>query len=93
MKPNKETYFTMTAHEFDELVKDTYGHNFELLADQELYDCHKVAYLDGYTSEYDDLALLDFIQTGKYSWFFYTIANDMVRNWVLPKGEYLIDCT
>ena len=93
MKPNKETYFTITASEFDALVEREFGHEFQLLADQEKYDCHLVANLDGKVDEWDEIGLLKFIQTGRYGWQFYAIANALVRQCVLPAGEYLIDCT
>ena len=90
----EKTYIEMEYRELDELIKKTYGHEYEFVCYEELGNgvdksfTVKAEILDGWAQ-----ADLDgFIATGKIGrWRTHTLLTDMVNRGILKPGNYLIE--
>lgn len=95
MKPK---YTITTTHrmdydDFDKLVKSTYGKDFEVVADQECGNDESLSFtgVRGEMDEYDLEDLQKFQNTGRYCFLGSRIMEDLVRQGILPAGDWLID--
>ena len=90
----KKTFIEMDYGELEDLIKKTYGHTYEFVAEEELMnDVDKTYSLTAKTplDEWEAKDMEEFKLTGKTKgWRTNTIMQDMINNDVLEPGEYLI---
>lgn len=85
------TYTEMDYCEFEQLVKTTYGHDYEFPEDIECGNDSEHTYeVTGELDEWDRQKLQEFVQSGKYLYLAPRLLNDLVARGKLPKGRYLI---
>jgi len=87
---------TKTVHEvsysdLEELIKQTYGQEFSVPADQEIGNDSSINY-DNMTkgNDYDREAVMDFAATGQHEYILAEILQDLVEQDLIPEGNYLI---
>ncbi len=90
----KEEFWTVSYHELDELVKETYGHDFEVVAALELSNdsCAEVRVdKEQERDEWTQRQWTEWIEDGEYSYGTTgQILNDLCRQEIIPEGRYLI---
>lgn len=85
-------YHVMTDREFDDIVKKTYGHEYNFVADNECINDSEHAFnrVAGNLHTYDLEELEKFRETGHSFMITHTLLNDMVKNGIIPSGDYLV---
>lgn len=94
LKTTTKTVHYVDYNDFDNKVKEIYGHDFEIIVDEECSnDCNlssgniTISKLDGY-----DLGRLGkFLLDGREKWMWRILLKDMVNNGHAPEGEYIIN--
>ena len=92
----KEEFWTMDYCDFDSLVKKVYGHDFEIVAAQELNNdsCAEFTVAKRQMPEDDEWAKKgwhEWKEEGKYEWGTTSqIFDDLCFNGFIPEGRYLI---
>ncbi len=86
------TYQVMSDSEFNELVKHTYGHEYNFAMDNECGNDsqHTFNKINGVQESYDIEDLEKFKKTGNSFMITRVLLNDMVNKNILPVGNYLI---
>ena len=83
----------MNYDDFDRIVQEVYGCDFELVADQELHNdmSWTASSINGEPDPYDELKI-EALKSGKnVTWVAYAVLEDLVKNNYLPAGDYVID--
>lgn len=86
---------SISYSDFEKLVQSTYNvKDYSFACDAETgndttvsVNCSKSTSLD----EFDKKVLETFKQSGKYSFIYSVLIQDMINNDVIPKGDYLIN--
>jgi hypothetical protein len=92
LKMTTVTRHEVDWHDFNDLVTETYGHEYEFAADVTCGNDSDHAYtvkkepLD----EYHQKRLDEFKATGKYGYLIGTLLTDLVNRELIPEGNYLI---
>ena len=102
-KFDRETINRINDYDFDELVKEVYGHDIEVMANEEhLYESSIEFDIDGDVSDYYEPDLAIFVKNGwcdsKSGILFkdgvyprtHVLLNDMCRRGLIDKGNYTI---
>ena len=87
-----QTIFKVDVWDFDNFIKEVYGHEFSLQADQEFHNDDLVEFILGREelSEYDQETLDIFKSTGRGTYLTYILLQDLVNNSMIDKGRYVI---
>ena len=93
MKLVTEPYYNLDCYEFNDLVKKTYGHQYDFIADMECGNdtSHTFKMKKEPLFDFDKDDLAEFIKTGRYSYLYHTIFQDLVNRDILPEGNYIIE--
>jgi hypothetical protein len=85
-------HFVVDGSDLEELIRETYGHSYELTADMECRNDSEYEYMlkKKELNEYQKKDLAKFIQTGEYYFIWNTLLQDMVNRSILDEGNYLI---
>ncbi len=89
-----KTIHEMDYSDFDRLVTEVYGHEFEITAAQELGNdsAWTGEGRKGYNEKYNLTHYVEkFKKTGDYGYITSSILNDLVDQGYLPEGEYVIE--
>lgn len=95
----KVEYCEMEWYDFEGLVKEVYGYEYEFIADKECDNDSDHAFNNitkkpfdpgNVLDQYDIKQLENFKQTGKYCGIYYILLRDLVNNDKLPEGNFLI---
>lgn len=94
----KKSGFFIDYHDFDQMVEETYGQSFEIVACDELNNYMVKPYrdIDGTLDKGDADNIVRFQKTGDYGISFgavhaRSILNDMVKRGILEPGDYYIE--
>lgn len=83
----------MNYNDFDAIIKEEYGQNYELIADEECNNYSSKTYsVEKEELDKGDLDSLNkFISTGRGLYLSRILLQDLVNKELLPEGEYSID--
>jgi hypothetical protein len=82
----------MDYDDFERIVKEVYGHEFSLVAAEELgNDQSWTASVKKGDSRFFVAAIQNFKKTGDYQYKAAAILHDLVERDYLPEGDYVID--
>ena len=88
----KMEVFKVDYSEIENLVEKVYGHSFNFHADEEMgSDSYRLYNVNGEVNESAEKALKEFKETGYNQFITRTLLNDMCRQGVIEKGNYLVD--
>ena len=80
--------------DLENLIEETYGHPFEIVADQECGNhVLNTSVNQGEISSYHMKSFENWKETGKGNFVFHTILKDMCNRELIPEGEYNVDVT
>lgn len=94
LKTTTKTVHYVDYNDFDNKVKEIYGHDFEIIADAECSNDSNLSsgrMVKRELDEYEAGRLAKFILTGKEGWIWQAILQDMVNSNHAPEGEYIIN--
>ena len=88
---NKKIVIEMKYDELEDMVKETWGHDWEFVSDQECSNdsSHEFS-VDGEIDEWGQKEIDEFAKTGKGSFLARDLMNTLYKMGKLEKGEYLI---
>lgn len=89
-----KTIHTIDYNDFDRIVSEVYGHEFEIVAAEEAgnYQAKTYTARKGDNEKYKTTHYVEkFKKTGDYMYITSSLLNDLVDNDYLPEGEYAIE--
>jgi hypothetical protein len=88
----KTTVIEVDYKELEDLIKDTYRHEFDIVADQEWNndESHSVEFQKGVSDNYTRRTVDTFKKDGSGNFVLYALMQDMVNEGILEEGQYLI---
>ena len=92
----KVTYIEVNDNDVDDLVKETYGKDFECACSEEMSNGTRMNISVEFGKplyEWDQKKIIEFKATGRYSFALRTLFQDMVNNKVIKPGNYLVECS
>jgi len=95
LKHTTYAVFEVNYRDFERLVKEVYGQNYEFIVDCECGNDTQHVYLcvggkGDDLDEYDYKRLDEFARTGKYCWLAQTILADLCQRGIIDPGNYII---
>jgi len=88
-----KTVHTIEYHEFDKLVKEHLGIDYEIVADEELRNdmTHNLGLVPSkYWSEYDERELAKVLAGERKMYTSHFMAHELVKRGILPPGNWQV---
>lgn len=90
----KVSYIELDYGELEDLIKKTYGHSYEFVAQEELMNDMSKTYSvkKEVLEQWDQEDLDGFITSGRIkNWRTHTILTDLANKGIIEEGDYLIN--
>jgi hypothetical protein len=93
LKVEKKTVFKVDYGDLDDFISEVYGHEYEIVADEELsnYSSKEYHVEQEELDDYDMNSLRKFTEEGKGQFNARLILTDLCNKGLIETGDYIID--